>query len=236
MPANLIFPYQDRVLEALKDQLAPFYLAGGTALAKFYFQHRESYDLDFFSRDYSVAKIRELVRTIEEETGKTMKLLSENRKEGFAKLMIYALSLGREESLKIDFVEDLLPLAAPLNQVNGIGVLSLDDIYIRKIHAASGALPVLTKTGQKNFLGGRTEAKDFIDLYQLSSTYKPLALFASEHCDDLQKEALIRWYSTYSRPEIKVGLAELRTKNPVEFVTLERHFKKEIDKLIGEIV
>lgn len=231
-----IFEYQDTVLQTLQGQAAPFYLAGGTALAKFYFQHRDSYDLDFFSQDYSTAKIRDLARLIEKTTGKKMKLMQESSREGFARLSAYDLILGKDESLKIDFVEDFIPLLRPLKRVDGVDVLSLDDIYLRKIHAISGTLPATDKVGQKRFLGGREEAKDFYDVYLLSSTYKRLSRFALEYCDDLQKEALIRWYHTYSRPEIKVGLMELRTRSPVEFVILERHFKKEIDELIGGIL
>lgn len=231
-----ILESQNRVLQILKDRATPFYLAGGTALAKFYFQHRDSYDLDFFSQTYSTAKVKDLIRFIEKETGKKMKLLRQNSKEGFAQLSIYDLPLGKNESLKIDFVEDVLPLLGSLKRIDGIDVLSLEDIYLRKIHAISGTLPVMTKTGQRHFLGGREEAKDLYDLYQLSSTHKRLSHFALEHCDDLQREALIRWFHTYNRSQMKIGLMELKTRNPVEFVILERHFKNEIDELIRGIL
>ena len=231
-----LFEYQDRVLTALKNKTSPFYLAGGTALAKFYFQHRDSYDLDFFAQKYSLAKISILVETILKLTGKKMKLLQESHREGFARLRIYELLIGKKEALKIDFVEDLIPLLKPLKSMDGIDVLSLDDIYIRKIHAISGTHPSLDKIGQKQFLGGRQEAKDFYDLYYLSSTHQPLSRFASKHCDDLQKEGLIRWYHTYSRSEIKIGLMELKTHHAIDFVSMERHFKQEIDSLIKGIV
>lgn len=233
---NVVFEYQDNVLQAVKDELAPFYLAGGTALAKFYFQHRDSYDLDFFSQQYSMEKVQTLSGLIEKTTGKKMKLLQQSMREGFAKIAIYDLELGKKESLKIDFVQDVLALHGPLKRVNGVDVLSLDDIYLRKIHAISGTLPEMDKVGVRHFLGGRTEAKDFYDVYLLSSTYRRLSRFVIESCDALQKEALIRWYHTYSRQVIKIGLAELRTRNPVEFVILERHFKKEIDALIGDML
>ena len=235
-PKDPLFQYQDIVLQALKGRVAPFYLAGGTALSRFYFQHRDSYDLDFFSQSYSSAKIRELAGFIEKTTGKKMKLIGESHREGFAKISIYELILGKNDSLKIDFVEDVLPLAGPLKQVDGIDILSLDDIYLRKIHAVSGVLPEVDKIGQKRFVGGREEARDLFDLYRLSSAYKRLSRFALEYGDDLQREALVRWYHTYHRQEIKVGLMEIKTRNPVEFVTLERHFKQEIDELIGGIL
>lgn len=233
---NIVLQYQNIVLRALKDKAGAFYLAGGTALARFYFQHRESDDLDFFSQDYSPAKVRDLARVIEQSTGKTMKLVGQSAKEGFAKFSIYNLVFGKDEFLKIDFVGDVLPLLGPLKRVDGIDVLSLDDIYLRKIHAVSGTLTEEDKVGRKRFLGGREEAKDFFDLYQLSSTYKRLSRFALERCDDLQKEGLIHWYHRYDRQRIKVGLMELRTKGQVEFVIPERHFKQEIDGLIRGIL
>jgi len=231
-----IIKYQEIVLRALKDKAKPFYLAGGTALARVYFQHRDSFDLDFFSQDYSAAKVQDLVQSIEKATGKEMKLIRESTREGFAKLSIYDLIFGENESLKIDFVEDVFPLVGPLKQVDGIDVLSLDDIYLRKIYAISGTLPETDKVGEKRFLGGREEAKDFYDVYQLSLTHKHLSDFALEYCDDLQREALVRWYRTYSRSAIKIGLMELKTLKPIEFVDMERHFKKEIDQLIGGIL
>lgn len=52
MSAN--FALQDRFLELFFDSpLAEhFYLTGGTALARFYFNHRESLDLDLFTNDF----------------------------------------------------------------------------------------------------------------------------------------------------------------------------------------
>jgi predicted nucleotidyltransferase component of viral defense system len=233
---NTLQKFQDQVLQALKDRAKPFYLAGGTALAKFYFQHRDSYDLDFFTQDYSTKRIDDLTTLLAKTTGKKMKLVRESQKEGFAKIRIYELFFGSNEALKIDFVEDFVPLIGPLKQVDGIDVLSLDDIYLRKIYAIAGTFPEIDKIGQKRFVGGREEAKDYCDLYQLSSTHLPLSEFVIKHCNDLQKEALVRWYHVYNRLEIKVGLTELKTRIPVEFAVLERHFKREIDALIGGIV
>lgn len=227
-----LLEFQDKVLEALKGQATPFYLAGGTALSKFYFQHRDSYDLDFFTQDYSTEHIGVLVDWLAKTTRKKVRLIRESQKEGFAKLRIYELAFVKGQALKIDFVEDFTPLIGPLKQIDGINVLSLDDIYLRKIHAIAGTFPKIDRTGQKYFLGGRQEAKDYCDLYQLSSTYLRLSEFVHGHCDDLQKEALVRWYHVYNRLEIKIGLTELKTRIPIEFSALERHFKKEIDTVI----
>ena len=47
---NLLYPLQDKFLAFFSEyNNEKFYLTGGTALSRFYFQHRYSEDLDFFS-------------------------------------------------------------------------------------------------------------------------------------------------------------------------------------------
>ncbi len=53
MDSQLIL--QDKFLEQFfgSEFGSRFYLTGGTALARFYFQHRDSLDLDLFTNDQS---------------------------------------------------------------------------------------------------------------------------------------------------------------------------------------
>ena len=53
--------YQEAALKSLSGRIDEFYLSGGTALSLFYFQHRLSSDLDFFTKDFSVRRIKEIV-------------------------------------------------------------------------------------------------------------------------------------------------------------------------------
>jgi predicted nucleotidyltransferase component of viral defense system len=46
-----LYALQDSVLNAIAGQEHGFYLTGGTALGRGYYQHRYSEDLDFFSND-----------------------------------------------------------------------------------------------------------------------------------------------------------------------------------------
>ena len=46
-----LYPIQDGVFKIVRDLNLPFYLTGGTALSRFYFDHRYSDDLDFFVND-----------------------------------------------------------------------------------------------------------------------------------------------------------------------------------------
>lgn len=43
-----LYLLQDKALEVLKGHISPFYLTGGTALGRYYLDHRFSDDLDFF--------------------------------------------------------------------------------------------------------------------------------------------------------------------------------------------
>jgi len=46
-----LYPLQDGVLNVVEDCGTPFYLTGGTALSRGYYNHRYSDDLDFFAED-----------------------------------------------------------------------------------------------------------------------------------------------------------------------------------------
>lgn len=48
---RVLYPLQDRVLAAVRDQETRLYLAGGTAASRGYLQHRFSDDLDLFTND-----------------------------------------------------------------------------------------------------------------------------------------------------------------------------------------
>lgn len=47
-----ILKAQEKVLKVMAGRMDGFYLVGGTALSRGYFHHRESYDLDFFTKNY----------------------------------------------------------------------------------------------------------------------------------------------------------------------------------------
>jgi hypothetical protein len=146
-------------------------------------------------------------------------------------MLVYSYEVGENE-LKIDFVEDVYGLIKTPKIVNGIPVLEKEDIYIRKIFAACGGYAVMNEIGKKEFKGGRQEAKDFFDLYFLSTTFMPLSKFAIEHCNSTQIESIVVWYRTFNRMEMKLGLQDIRTDKKVDFQEMERHFRYEIDQMI----
>lgn len=232
MKINKIIQYQDKVLKLLSGKMEGFYLAGGTALSRVYFNHRLSLDLDFFTQNFNPDAIRKIVANLEEALGKEIKLAGQTAGKGRVRMVVYYLAIDKENTLKMDFVEDWVKLIKPLKSVDGIDVLSKEDIYFRKILAIAGFIESLDVVGRKRFLGGREEAKDFYDLYFLSHTFMSLSTFARTYCDASQREGLIRWFRTYGRLDMKTGIMELRAQTRPNYNQMERHFKKEIDRLI----
>lgn len=152
------------------------------------------------------------------------------------KMAIYIIEFSKNEPLKIYFVEDHLKTIKQPKMINGISVLSLEDIYLRKVYTVAGSAQTVDEIGRQKNIGGRQEAKDFFDLYCLSTVFMPLYKFALEYCDPVLKEALVRWFRTYDRMQIKTGLLELRTNRDADYKLMESHFKKEIDKLLEKEV
>ena len=223
-----------RALKLLANKLDGFYLAGGTALSLFYFHHRESYDLDFFTKDFSKVKIEKIISDLSASLKSPIKLIGEQNQKDKAKMLVYELAADKEHYLKIDFVEDFYELIMPIQKINDIPVLSKEDIYLKKILTICGSMETIDSSGRKHFIGGRQDVKDFFDLYFLSSTFMPLSKFVSKYCSQIQTESIIVWYHKYNRMEIKLALNDIRTDKKVEFQEMERHFRLEIEQIVKQ--
>jgi len=231
-----VLELRNRVLEILSGKLDGFYLAGGTALSLFYFQHRESFDLDFFTDQFNKVRIQKIAEYIKDSLKKPVDLAGENISDETAKMQAYYVPAEKKTSLKIDFVEDFFDLIKPLTVADGIPVLSLEDIYFRKILAIGGSFRQENSAGKEFFVGGRQEAKDFFDLYHLSTTFMPLSEFVQKYCDAIMTESIIVWHRSYDRITIRTGLIDIITSHVSDYREMERHFKKEIDAIIKEII
>ncbi len=126
-----------------------FFLTGGSALGIFYFNHRYSYDLDFFTTQRAIdwklfeANLRSIAQKIEAEFEPITKSPSFQR---------FQLKRGQEHEILnfvIEWVEQIDPVK---NNIEGIYVDTLREIGTNKICT----------------LLGRTEVKDVIDLFFLS--------------------------------------------------------------------
>ncbi|MBN2351155.1 MAG: nucleotidyl transferase AbiEii/AbiGii toxin family protein [Spirochaetales bacterium] len=93
---NSQYPLQDKILAAVDGAGTGFYLTGGTALSRCYFQHRYSDDLDFFINRSQ--KFHAMVDAV----------LSDLSGFSYAKIIegTDVVSLSVENRLKVDFVND----------------------------------------------------------------------------------------------------------------------------------
>lgn len=128
-----------------------FYFTGGTALSVFYFQHRESEDLDFFSEsDFDP----DLAATFMEEMA--LKLNAKLRSTFHERVKIFELVDNKNQLIiKVDFGYYPHPRLKKGILKKGIEIDSLEDIGANKL----------------NTILQRTQVKDFVDLYFLLEKY-----------------------------------------------------------------
>ncbi len=143
-----LYPLQDRVFQAIKNDV--FYLTGGTALSRFYYNHRFSDDLDFFYDGFIHPKenfnfsYREIVYALEKEFDKIEVTIDG---EFFKRLFISE----NNAVLKIEFIYENFKTVGEKKEFKGILIDSKENICANKIGTISD----------------RRTAKDFIDLFFL---------------------------------------------------------------------
>jgi predicted nucleotidyltransferase component of viral defense system len=145
---NANFALQDRFLERFfASPLAEhFYLTGGTALARFYFHHRESLDLDLFTNDFGqdFAQVNQVILGILHAL--ILQITSQVVTDTFIQYIVADLA---GTPLKFDLVKDIPVHFGDLLTRDEVRLDSLENIGSNKVLA----------------IFGRTDAKDFIDLY-----------------------------------------------------------------------
>lgn len=123
-----------------------FYLTGGTALARFYFNHRESVDLDLFTNNQAIdfSQINFTVLKIFQDLGFTIK--NQVTTDTFLE---YIGQNPADETLKVDIVKDIPRHFGEISNRDKIRLDSLENIGSNKVLA----------------IFGRIALKDFIDLF-----------------------------------------------------------------------
>lgn len=61
----------------------------------------------------------------------------------------------------------------------------------------------------------------------------PLSKFAVLFCNQPRIESIVVWFRTYDRLQMKAGLTEIITDKEMVYQDMERHFKKEVEKIIS---
>lgn len=236
---------RDKVLKVLAGKIDDFCLAGGTALSLFYFHHRESFDLDFFTKKYSEKRIKYIIEEISNGIGISVKPIKRRIIKDEARMIVCYVPVEEnkalkiddiEKSLKLDFIEDVYRQIDPSSSVvDGIPVMLKENLYLRKIYAAFGVLKTEDQTGRKRFLGGRQDAKDVFDLYYLSNTFVPLSKFMDKYCTHEERVSAITWHRRYDRTSMKSELIDIITDKELDCRVIETHFDTEIRSIIKQM-
>ena len=146
-----LYRIQDKVLLALKPVLSDFYLTGGTALGRFYLNHRYSEDLDFFLNKSEAFHF--LIRGIEKALISNFSLLKE---ESIVFDDFVRYYIEEEQSvLKIEFVNDIAYRCGIPNRYK-YGYIDT---------------PLNILTNKLTAIATRDEPKDVFDIYALARQY-----------------------------------------------------------------
>ncbi len=144
----ILTSYQIQILEIFfrsgfgKD----FFLTGGTALSAFYFAHRESKDLDFFTlKPYDYKSMQAVMQSIADKLEAT--IFAKVRTDNYNELYLQNQREGWEQ--RIDIVADQPIHFGKLVTIDDVAVDAIENIASNKL---------LT-------IFGRLEPKDFIDFY-----------------------------------------------------------------------
>ncbi len=124
-----LYPLQDKVFEVVSAYGDKLYLTGGTALSRFYFDHRLSEDLDFFTPTNDLKEIADDLR---------LRLVDQGFVVEVGKLEIYFARLfivQENYKLKIEFAKEFNLFDPLLKTDKNIFVNSLQDIGVNKITA-----------------------------------------------------------------------------------------------------
>ena len=176
----LLLPHQRSILASFfaSPLSQTFFLTGGTALAAFYFAHRDSKDFDFFSiEQFSMPQIGELLKAIAEELGASVseKITTNTYKE------LYMTHPKNQWVQRIDIVREQPKHFGQIQDIDGVRVDSLENI---------GSNKVLT-------LFGRLEPKDYVDFYTII-TRSPLTFEALWELAKQKDAGLTEFYFTSS--------------------------------------
>ena len=220
---------QRKIARLLTGKFKKYYLTGGTALS-FYFDHRFSEDLDFFTQNYRKEDPDRIMGFVSKESGFDFKLEAEQEDPRLIPMKVYSLGLKRGCVLKIDFVQDF---EENIKRIKN-GLHSLEDIYCRKISAGIGTAKKQDTTG-RIISAGRQSVKDLFDLYYLSKHHMALSEFFFEYFPYDKAEDIIAWYRGFNRMRLKIELLDLVPKVDTAKVIIhldDEILKKIPDKLI----
>lgn len=201
-----LYPFQDGILKIVKELNLPFYLTGGTALSRFYFNHRFSDDLDLFinSDEKYTSYVEKFLSYLEKN--KLPLDISINyerltKSENHTQLFLRS----NEVELKIDLINDIAVYFGEFEIDEELGIVdNWRNILSNKVSALF-----------------RFEIKDYVDIWIISKNKKfnwreilleakqkevgvdPVEIFNLFTSFPFENLELIKWSSSFDRKEIE---------------------------------
>jgi len=214
---RVLYPAQDKILEIVSEEFGnAFYLTGGTALSRFYFEHRLSEDLDFFTANEKISLVIPILVKLIENSG--YKVEVETSSTVFGRLFVKP---ERDSYLKIDLVKE--PSLGGIKKEKGFWIDSLLNIGVNKITAFED----------------RAELKDVIDLYFLLTegelSLDQLFELADRKRKPVPYENLLA-INTFGLSGSVLMMREISNENLIGFLeTLKQQVEKNVKKKVQEL-
>ena len=151
---TLLYKIQDKIIDLVVKEKLGFYLTGGTALQRFYFnKYRYSDDLDLFLMDNGTSKAesKEFQKFLDALEHNSIEYKVNTSTPYFKRIFL------KENCLKIDLVNDFVYHEKDFVRANnGIYLDSLQNIFVNKLETSLS----------------RTEPRDLFDIYIILSNHK----------------------------------------------------------------
>ena len=214
-----LYPLQDKVFEIASIYEDRIYLTGGTALSRFYYHHRLSEDLDFFT---TTNELQLLANDLSERLRLQGFILEIERLDSyFARIFV----IQDNYRLKIEFVREFNHIGSFLKSDRGIYINNLEDMGANKVSAFED----------------RAEIKDIIDLYFITQTISLEHLF--EFADSKRISVPYERLLTINVQGIQGNVLSLLDLNEVEISNFldilkrrtEAEVKKKANLMMGNI-
>lgn len=108
-----LYPFQSGIINIIKRLNTPFYLTGGTALSRCYYEHRYSEDLDYFinqNEQYN-SYIKKIINALKEGADKSGYSIDKKHiiaEENYTQVILTREIKGTRVNLKLEFVHDIV--------------------------------------------------------------------------------------------------------------------------------
>jgi CheY-like chemotaxis protein len=130
LPASLLTPLQQQVLEAFFRREQRFFLSGGAALAGFHLAHRRTHDLDLFTTADVIEDGEQALALTADELGATVEKIQTT--PAFRRRIVRR----REEAVVIDLIHERVPQGPlPKERIGNIRVDPPQEILANKVCA-----------------------------------------------------------------------------------------------------